>query len=133
MYVMSGGREAHTPYSYISVVDATQSKKILDAKIGANWLEALAWEKSLPRLFVNVTAENVVGVLDRGKHSITANWQVLADTLQNLPLLLDEPNHRLLLTTSKWPRLVEIDSDSGKMTATAPTSVRSTTSHTMQS
>src|ERR1700723_2984646 len=25
MYVVSGGREAHTPYSYISVVDTTQS------------------------------------------------------------------------------------------------------------
>ena len=35
MYVVSGGREAHTPYSYISVVDTTQAKKMADIKVDA--------------------------------------------------------------------------------------------------
>jgi DNA-binding beta-propeller fold protein YncE len=116
MYVVSGGREAHTPYSYISVVDTTQSKKVLDTKIDANWLEGLAVEKHGPRLFVNITAENAVGVMGRSQHSITAKWPIPADTQQNLPLFLDEPNHRLLLTTRKSPKLVVINSDSGKVT-----------------
>ena len=120
MYVVSGGREAHTPYSDISIVDTTQSKKILDTKIDANWLEALALEKHGPRLFVNITAENAVGVMDRNQHSIAAKWPIPGETQQNLPLLLDEPNHRLLLTTRKSPKLVVIDSDTGRVTASTP-------------
>ncbi len=120
MYVVSGGREAHTPYSYIGVVDTTQSKKILDAKIDANWLEGLALEKHGPRLFVNITAENAVGVMDRNQHSITAKWPIPGDTQQNLPLFLDEPHHPLLLTTRKSPKLVAMDSETGKVTASVP-------------
>jgi DNA-binding beta-propeller fold protein YncE len=120
MYVVSGGREAHTPYSYISVIDTTQSKKIEDRKIDANWLEALALEKHGPRMFVNITAENAVGEMDRNQHSITTKWPIPGDTLQNLPLFLDEPNHRLLLTTRKSSKLVVIDSDTGKVTASVP-------------
>ena len=120
MYVVSGGREAHTPYSYISIVDATQSKKIVDAKIDANWLEAIALEKRGPRLFVNITSENAVGVMDRNQHSITTKWPIPGDTQQNLPLMFDEPNRRLLLTTRKSPKLVVIDSETGKVTASVP-------------
>jgi DNA-binding beta-propeller fold protein YncE len=120
MYVVSGGREAHTPYSYISVADTTQSKKILDMKIDANWLEAIALEKRGPRLFVNITAENAVGVIDRNQHSITSKWPIPGETQQNLPLFLDEPNHRLLLTTRKSPKLVAMDSETGKVTASVP-------------
>jgi len=120
MYVVGGGREAHTPYSYISIVDTTQSKKTVDAKIDANWLEAIALERRGPRLFVNITSENAVGVMDRNQRSITVKWPIPGETQQNLPLLLDEPNHRLLLTTRKSPRLVVIDSDTGKVTASVP-------------
>ena len=120
MYVVSGGREAHTPYSYISVVDTTQSKKILDVKVDPNWLEALALEKRGPRMFVNITSENAVGVMDRNQHSITAKWRIPADAEQNLPLFLDEPNHRLLLTTRKPSKLIAMDSDTGKVTTSAP-------------
>ena len=120
MYVVSGGREAHTPYSYISIVDTTQSKKTLDMKIDASWLEAIALEKHGPRLFVNITSENAVGVMDRNQHSITAKWPIPGDTQQNLPLFLDEPNHRLLLTTRKTPKLVVMNSETGKVTASVP-------------
>src|SRR6266852_2590013 len=84
MYVVGGGSEAHTPYSYISIVDTTQSKKTVDAKIDASWLEAIALEKRGPRLFVNITSENAVGVMDRNQHSITTKWPIPSDSQQNL-------------------------------------------------
>lgn len=49
MYVVSGGREAHTAYSYVSIVSTTQSKKIPDMKIDTNWLQALALDGATPR------------------------------------------------------------------------------------
>jgi hypothetical protein len=120
MYLVSGGREALTPYSYIGIAHTTQAKKILDIKIETNWLEALALEKDGPRLFVNLTSENAIGVMDRNQHSITAKWAIPADTQQDLPLFLDARNHRLLLTTRKSPHLVVIDSDTGKVKASVP-------------
>jgi len=35
LYVVNGGREAHTPYSLISVVDTNSSKKLRDIKINS--------------------------------------------------------------------------------------------------
>ncbi|MCU1296306.1 MAG: hypothetical protein JWO91_584 [Acidobacteriaceae bacterium] len=74
-------------------------------------------EKGGSRLFVNITAENAVGVMDRNQLALTAKWPIPGDTQQNLPLFFDEPDHRLLLTTRKMPKLIVIDSDTGKVTA----------------
>jgi len=41
LYVVNGGREAHTPYSLISVIDTNSSKKLRDIKIGSNHIEAI--------------------------------------------------------------------------------------------
>ena len=96
-------------------MDTTQSKKILDIKIETKWLEAIALAKEGPRLFVNLTSENAVGIMDRNQHSITAKWPIPAGMQQNLPLFFDELNHRLLLTTRKPSRLVVMNSDTGKV------------------
>src|SRR5712664_1787465 len=67
LYVVNGGREAHTPYSLISVSDTNSTKKLRDIKIDSNHVEALVLEKSGPRLFMNITGKNAVGVMDRDK------------------------------------------------------------------
>src|SRR6266403_56510 len=41
MYVVNGGREAKTPYSFITVVDAAASKKVRDIKIASDRVEAV--------------------------------------------------------------------------------------------
>jgi len=87
MYVVGDGREAHRPYSYISIVDTTQSKKTRDIKINTNWLETLALDRATSRLFVNMTAENSIGVINRNHDSPQAKWSIPADTQENLPLL----------------------------------------------
>jgi DNA-binding beta-propeller fold protein YncE len=120
MYVVSGGRAAHTPYSYITIVDTTQAKKVLDMKIGSQWLEALTLDADGKRIFVNLTSDNAVGVIDRDQHSVTAKWPIPADTQQMSPLYLDRTNHRLLLTTRKSPKLVVVDSETGKVKASIP-------------
>src|ERR1700730_5798645 len=62
LYVVTGGREAHTPYSLISVIDTNNTKKMRDIKIDSNHVEAIVLEKSGPRLFMNITGKNAVGV-----------------------------------------------------------------------
>src|SRR6266849_1195906 len=62
LYVVNGGREAHTPYCLISVVDTRSGKKLAEMKLDTNRLESMAIEKSGPRLFVNMTGVNSIGV-----------------------------------------------------------------------
>src|SRR5713226_6192193 len=120
LYVVNGGREAHTPYSLISVIDTNNSKRLRDIKINSNHVEAIVLEKSGPRLFCNITGQNAVGVMDRNKSSLTATWPLPAGDTQNVAMALDEANHRLFVITRKPGKLVVLNSDSGKLIADLP-------------
>jgi DNA-binding beta-propeller fold protein YncE len=120
MYVVTGGREAHTPYSWISVIDTNKSKKLRDIKINSNHVEAIVLEKSGPRMFCNITGQNAVGVLDRNKDTLMATWPLPAGDTQNVAMALDEANHRLFVVTRKPGKLIALDSDSGKVIADLP-------------
>src|SRR6202140_1540744 len=120
MYVVTGGREAHTPYSLISVIDTNNSKKLRDIKINSNHVEAIVLEKFGPRLFCNITGQNAVGVLDRSKSTLTATWPLPAGDKQNVAMALDEANHRLFTVTRAPGKLIVLDSDSSKVIASLP-------------
>jgi DNA-binding beta-propeller fold protein YncE len=120
MYVVNGGREAKTPYSFISVVDTNQIKKIRDIKIDNEHVEAIVLEKAGPRLFCNITGMNAVGVMDRTQSSLQSTWPLPAGVEQNVAMALDESNHRLLVVARKPGKLVVMDSDNGKVIASLP-------------
>jgi DNA-binding beta-propeller fold protein YncE len=120
VYVVNGGREAHTPYSLISVVDTNSSKKLRDIKINSNHVEAIVLEKSGPRMFLNITSLNAVGVLNRNKSALQATWPLPAEDKQNVAMTSDEANHRLFVVTRNPGKLVVLDSDSGKVIADLP-------------
>lgn len=120
MYVVNGGREAKTPYSLISVVDTNTSKKLRDIKIGSNHVEAIALEKSGPRMFINITGQNAVGVMDRDKSTLTATWPLPAGDKLNVAMAFDEAKHRLFIVTRNPGKLVVMNSDDGKVIADLP-------------
>jgi DNA-binding beta-propeller fold protein YncE len=120
LYVVTGGREAHTPYSLISVIDTDASKKLRDIKINSNHVEAIVLEKSGPRMFCNITGLNAVGVLDRNKSALQATWPLPAGVKQNVAMVLDEPDHRLFVVTRAPGKLVVFNSDNGKIVASLP-------------
>ena len=120
MYVVNGGRGAKASYSLISVVDTSTSKKLRDIKINSDQVEALALEKSGPRMFINITGQDAVGVMDRTQSSLKATWPLPAGDKHNVAMALDEANHRLFLTTRTPPKLIVLDSDTGKVIANLP-------------
>jgi len=120
LYVVNGGREAHTPYSLVSVVDTNTSTKVRDIKINSNHVEAIVLEKSGPRMFLNITGQNAVGVLHRDKNELAATWPLPAGDTQNVAMALDEANHRLFVTTRKPGKLIVLDSENGKVIADLP-------------
>jgi len=113
LYVVNGGREAKTPTCLISIVDTTTGKKLAEMKLDSNRLESMAIEKSGPRLFVNMTGINSIGVVDREKRAVVQTWPVTADK-DNVPLQYDEATHRLFLATRKPSKLVVVNADNGK-------------------
>lgn len=119
LYVVNGGKDINEKYSRLSVVDIKARKNVADIKIDGETLEAIALEKSGPRIFVNVTALNKVAVIDRASRKIIAAWDVTA-AKDNVSMGLDEPDHRLFLATRSPGMLLVLDSDSGKLVAGVP-------------
>ena len=118
-YVVNGGRAAHTPYCLISVVDTSSDKKLAEIKLDTTRLESMALEKSGSRLFVNMTGNNEIGVVDREKRALVKTWPITAATV-NTPMQFDEVNHRLFVVTRMPPKLVVLDTDTGKEITSVP-------------
>jgi hypothetical protein len=120
MYVVNGGREAHTPFSLISVIDTNSAKKLRDIKIPSDHVEAITLEKSGPRIFMNITGQNAVGVMDRNKSELSAKWPLPAGDKLNVAMAFDEANHRLFVVTRNPGKLIVLNSDDGKVIADLP-------------
>jgi DNA-binding beta-propeller fold protein YncE len=120
LYVVNGGREAKISYSFVTEVDTNRSAKLRDIKINTNWVEALAVERSGPRMFCVLTGLNAIGVLNRKQGSLTAKWPLPAEDKHPVSLGLDEANHRLFVTTREPAKLVVLNSDTGSLVAELP-------------
>jgi DNA-binding beta-propeller fold protein YncE len=119
LYVVNGGREAHTPYCLISIVDTKTGKKLADMMLDTNRLESMAIENSSARLFVNMTGVNKIGVVDRTKRAVVATWPITAGE-QNVPMQYNEARHRLFVVTRKPSKLVVVNTDTGKEVTSVP-------------
>ena len=120
LYVVNGGKGAHMAYCLISVLDTTTDKKLADIKIDSDSVEALELEKSGPRMFVNITGKDAVGVIDREKRTLIATWPIGQEAKHNVAMAFDEPAHRLFISTNAPERLIVLNSDSGAIVASLP-------------
>jgi DNA-binding beta-propeller fold protein YncE len=112
LYIDNGGGDVHETYSMLSVVDTTAGKKLADIRIDGDTLEAMALEKSTPRLYVNNRAKNQVAVVDREKREVVASWPI-TKCKANVALALDEANHRLF-AACRDGEIVVLDTQTGK-------------------
>jgi DNA-binding beta-propeller fold protein YncE len=119
LYIVNGGKDVGEKFSRVSVVDVEAHENLADIKIDGETLEAMALEKSGPRLFVNVTSLNKVAVIDREKRKQIATWDV-PEAKANVSVGLDESEHRLFLATRDPAMLVVVDTESGKSIAHLP-------------
>ena len=120
MYVVNGGKDAKMTYSFVSVVDTTAAKKLADIKIDSDAVEALALEKSGPRLFVNMTGKDAVAVVDREKHTVINTWPTGQVSKHLIAMSFDEADHRLFVSTRTPGKLIVLDSNSGKVVTSLP-------------
>jgi DNA-binding beta-propeller fold protein YncE len=118
LYIDNGGGDAHETFSMISVVDTTAGKKVADIKVDGDTLEAMALEKSSPKLYVNNKAKSQVEVIDRNKREIVASWPVTKGKT-NVAIALDEANQRLFVAC-RGGDIVVFDTASGKELTALP-------------
>jgi DNA-binding beta-propeller fold protein YncE len=112
LYVDNGGGDANETFSMISVVDTAAGKKVTDIRVDGDTLEAMALEKSSPKLYVNNKAKSQVDVIDRNKREIVASWPVTKGKT-NVAIALDEANQRLFVAC-RGGNIVVLDTASGQ-------------------
>ena len=96
----------------LAIVDTSNNRRIGDIKTDAR-PGGITFEKSGPRIFVNLNGATKLGVLDRKKREQITTWPVVGAENYG-PLALDESHHRLFLGTRKPPMLIVFDTESGK-------------------
>jgi len=112
LYIDNGGGDVHQTYSMLSVVDTTAGTKLADLKIDGDTLEAMALEKSTPKMYVNNRAKNQVSVVDREKRELVTSWPVTL-CKNNVAMALDEANHRLFVAC-RTSQIAVLDTQTGK-------------------
>jgi DNA-binding beta-propeller fold protein YncE len=78
--------------------------------------ESFQLEKAGNRVFVNVPDRKEIQVADLAKNAVLAKWPVTS-ALKNYPMALDETHHRLLIGCRAPARMLAIDTETGKQTA----------------
>ena len=120
LYVVNGGKDAKLPNAYISVIDVAAGNTEGEIKIDSNDVEGMVFEKSGPRMFVNVRGKNAVEVYDRTSRALVATWPIAQEGKNPTAIAFDEGAHRLFLGSRVPGKLIVLDSDSGRVVTSFP-------------
>ena len=85
-----------------------------EIKIDSDDVEAMAFDKASPRMFIDVRGNSTIEVIDREKRSVLATWPI-PNAKGLTTIAFDAANHRLLVGARVPPKLFVLDSDSGKI------------------
>jgi DNA-binding beta-propeller fold protein YncE len=114
LYVVEGGKDAKLPNAYINIIDSTEAKKVDEIKMDSDDVEAMAFDMSGPRMFVDIRGKSTVEVLDREKRTVIATWPI-AEAKGLTTIAFNATNHRLYVGARQPAKLYVLDSDSGKV------------------
>jgi DNA-binding beta-propeller fold protein YncE len=114
-YVESGGKTEHQ----LNIIDTKTFKHVGDITLPGNHSEAMVIDRAGKKMYVNLTAVSMVGVVDLESGKLTTQWPIPDAKVQN-SMALDEPNHRLFIATRMPPKFFVLDTESGKIVASLP-------------
>jgi DNA-binding beta-propeller fold protein YncE len=112
LYIDNGGKDAKQEFVMISVVATDTGDLVGEIKVNGNTLEAIALERGSPRMFVNNRAKNTIEVVDREQRRTIGSWPITLGKV-NVPMALDEANHRLFVGCRDG-LMVVLDTANGK-------------------
>jgi DNA-binding beta-propeller fold protein YncE len=124
VYIVTGGKDVDMTTSELEAVDPDTGQRKGSITLQDNHVEAMALETNGTRLFINLTQTNKIAVIDRTTMKVIAMWPVPAAE-QNAMAALDEPHHRLFVGCRKPGTVVVMNSDTGAITNSLPSPLRS--------
>jgi DNA-binding beta-propeller fold protein YncE len=92
--------------------------KVAEIRLDAH-PESFQLEKNGPRLFVNLPKSRKVAVVDRTRGSVVATWRT-GGAFSNYPMALDEKDRRLFIVCRAPPRLLVLDTNTGRVVENLP-------------
>ena len=114
LYVGYGGKDK----GGLAVIDPDKVARVANVELPSH-PESFQIGPAGKRIFVNLPAGKQVAVVDSATNKVATTWSLRS--AQNFPMGLDDRHHRLLVACRKPPRLVMLDSDSGKQLKSAET------------
>jgi DNA-binding beta-propeller fold protein YncE len=120
MYADTGGLEAKMDHTVIAVIDTLSAKKVNEISVASGRVEAITFEHDGTRMFANMRTKGQVGVFNKRSSKLLKTWQI-PDATENVPMALDEKNHRLFVVTRKPAKLVVFNTETGEAVASLPT------------
>jgi DNA-binding beta-propeller fold protein YncE len=99
----------------IAVVNPADGKQVGSIKLNAH-PEAFQLEENGSRIFVNVPNSRQVAVIDHNKGQVIARWKT-AIASENFPMALDAADRRLFIGCRLPPKLIVLNTDSGRVVA----------------
>jgi DNA-binding beta-propeller fold protein YncE len=114
LYVVDGGKDAKLPNAYLDIIDTTEAKKVGEIKMDSDDVEAMAFDPSSSRMFIDIRGNSTVEVIDREKRTVIATWPI-PDAKGLTTLSFDPASHRLYVGARQPAKLFVLDSDSGKI------------------
>jgi DNA-binding beta-propeller fold protein YncE len=114
LYVVTGGKDAKLPNAYVEIIDTTEEKRVGEIKMDSDDVEAMAFDPSSSRMFIDIRGNSTVEVIDRYKRTVTATWPI-AGAKGLTTISFDSANHRLYVGGRQPAKLYVLDSDSGKV------------------
>jgi len=113
----AAGKRVYVGYGNgaIAAIGAADGKVQGEAKLTAH-PESFQLERSGPRIFVNMPAEEQIAVVDRAAMRVIATWPVVS-ARSNFPMALDEANHRLFVGCRKPAKVLVYNTRNGTETA----------------
>jgi hypothetical protein len=99
----------------LAIIDPNKSIKIAEIPLDGH-PESFQLEREGKRIFVNVPTAAEIEVLDREKRLVLTRWKLTAAEA-NFPMALDEPDERLFVGCRRPPRLLVLNTASGRIVA----------------
>lgn len=119
LYVVTGGKDVKLKESWLEEIDPVSGRKIGEVHLDADHVEAMAVEQHGPHIFINITDQNYVAVIDKGTRKVTARWPV-HEAAQNALAQLDETTRRLFVVARQPGKFIVLDADTGASVANFP-------------
>ncbi|MDE1920423.1 MAG: YncE family protein [Candidatus Omnitrophica bacterium] len=96
----------------IGIINSDSWRKVGDIELNGH-PESFQVESMGSKIFANVPQTHQIAVLDKNNKTVVGSWPV-HEGWANFPMALDEPDHRLFVGLREPPKLLVLDTGSGK-------------------